>query len=71
MRGVFTTVKFLRNEIFKNITTAAYDNWTKEQAIEEFQQDNLGYHYKMYPNLLVLLKNLDVEKMKNQLKINL
>ncbi|MBP8792526.1 MAG: dual specificity protein phosphatase family protein [Lutibacter sp.] len=47
------------------------DNWTKEQAIEEFQQDNLGYHYKMYPNLLVLLKNLDVEKMKNQLKINL
>ncbi len=31
MRGVFTTVKFLRNEIFKNITVAAYEGWTKEQ----------------------------------------
>lgn len=31
MRGVFTTVKFLRNEIFKSITVAAYEDWTKEQ----------------------------------------
>mgnify|MGYP003635017643 CR=1 FL=1 len=43
------------------------DNWSKEQAIEEFQEDSLGYHYKMYPNLLVLLKNLDIQKLKNQL----
>ena len=31
MRGVFTTVKFLRNEIFKNVAAAAYENWTVEQ----------------------------------------
>jgi len=31
MRGVFATVKFLRNEIFKSITVAAYEDWTKEQ----------------------------------------
>ncbi|WP_111707639.1 dual specificity protein phosphatase family protein [Lutibacter citreus] len=40
------------------------DNWSKEQAIKEFRKDNLGYHYKMYPNLLVLLKNLNINKMK-------
>jgi protein tyrosine/serine phosphatase len=44
------------------------DNWSKEQAIKEFQKENLGYHYNMYPNLLVLLKNLDVQKIKEQLK---
>ncbi|WP_158850159.1 dual specificity protein phosphatase family protein [Algibacter sp. L1A34] len=44
------------------------DNWSKELAIEEFQKDKLGYHYKMYPNLLVLLKNLDVQKMRNELE---
>ena len=31
MRGVFTTVKFLRNEIFKNVAAAAYENWSVEQ----------------------------------------
>jgi [FeFe] hydrogenase (group B1/B3) len=31
MRGVFTTIKFLRNEIFKNISVAAYEGWSKEQ----------------------------------------
>jgi len=43
------------------------ENWSKEDAIHEFQLDHLGYHYKMYPNLLVLLNTLDVEKMKNRL----
>ena len=44
------------------------DNWSKKQAIEEFQKENLGYHYNMYPQLLVLLKNLDVTKLKGQLE---
>ena len=44
------------------------ENWSKKKAIEEFRKDNLGYHYNMYPNLLVLLKNLDVEKIKKELK---
>jgi protein tyrosine/serine phosphatase len=44
-----------------------FDNWSKKQAINEFQKENLGYHYNMYPQLLVLLKNLDVKKIKRQL----
>ncbi|KGL63420.1 protein tyrosine/serine phosphatase [Polaribacter sp. Hel1_85] len=43
------------------------ENWSKEKAIKEFQKKNLGYHYKMYPNLLVLLENLDIQKLKKQL----
>ena len=45
------------------------DNWTKEEAISEFIQEDLGYHDNMYPNLLVLLKNLDVEKLRSELNL--
>lgn len=45
-----------------------FDNWSKEDAIAEFKIKDLGYHYKMYPNLEVLLKNLDIEKIKSELK---
>ncbi len=34
MRGIFTTVKFLRNEIFKNVTAAAYEGWSKKRLEE-------------------------------------
>ncbi|QNK77942.1 dual specificity protein phosphatase family protein [Winogradskyella sp. PAMC22761] len=43
------------------------ENWSKELAIEEFKNENLGYHFKMYPHLLILLKNLDIEKLQNNL----
>jgi protein tyrosine/serine phosphatase len=45
-----------------------FDNWSKENAIAEFRIKDLGYHYKMYPNLEVLLQNLDVEKIKIELE---
>ena len=45
------------------------DNWSKEQAIKEFLIDDLGYHKHRYPNLLVLLRNLDIQKMKKKLAI--
>lgn len=43
------------------------ENWTKAEAIEEFQKDELGYHRKMYPQLLQLLKDLDVQNIKDQI----
>jgi len=43
------------------------ENWTKAQAIEEFQRDELGYHHNMYPQLLELLKGLDIQSVKNKL----
>ncbi len=45
------------------------DIWSKEQAIKEFLIDDLGYHKRRYPNLLVLLRNLDIQKMKNRLEV--
>ncbi|MGJ8549570.1 phosphatase domain-containing putative toxin [Winogradskyella wichelsiae] len=42
-------------------------NWTKASAIEEFQNENLGYHESWYPNLLILLKNLEIETLQDKL----
>ena len=56
------------------VTTAAYrivfEGWPKEKAIEEFRQPEFGYHEKWYPNLLDILKNLDVENIKKELNFN-
>ena len=55
------------------VVTAAYrviyENWTKEQAIEEFRQAKFGYHEKWYPNLLTLISNLNVQKIRTDLKL--
>jgi len=44
------------------------ENWTKEDAITEFQLDSLGYHKKRYPNLLALLNSLDIENLQTALE---
>ncbi|MBU2995413.1 dual specificity protein phosphatase family protein [Cellulophaga baltica] len=44
-----------------------FESWTKEDAIKEFRRVEFGYHEKMYPNLIELLRDLDVEKIKNKL----
>ena len=46
-----------------------FQNWSKEEAIAEFLYKPFGYHQKMYPNLLVLLQNLDVKEIQQQLKL--
>lgn len=56
------------------ITTAAYrvvfENWSKEKAVKEFRYPDFGYHEKWYPNLVDLIMNLDVEKIRRELGIN-
>ncbi|MAD98622.1 MAG: protein tyrosine phosphatase [Flavobacteriaceae bacterium] len=53
------------------ITIAAYrivfENWSKEAAIAEFRKPEFGYHENWYPNLLDLLNNLDVDKVRKEL----
>lgn len=44
------------------------ENWTREAAINEFLADQYGYHLKLFPNILELLENIDVEKMRRDLK---
>lgn len=46
-----------------------FEDWTKEEAIEEFKEKKFGYHKKRYPNLLSLLENLNVEDLKKQLDL--
>lgn len=53
------------------VVTAAYrilfEDWPKEKAIAEFRQPEFGYHENWYPNLIEILKGLDVARIKAQL----
>lgn len=42
-----------------------YNDWTKEQAIQELIEGGYGYHKKWFPNIIELLNSLDVEKLKH------
>ncbi len=44
-----------------------FQNWTKQQAIDEMVNGGYGYHASIYPNLITVLENLDVIKIKSAL----
>jgi tyrosine-protein phosphatase SIW14 len=50
------------------VVTACYrmtgQGWSKEDAIDEFLNGGYGYHSGWFPNILRLLKEMDVEKLK-------
>lgn len=46
-----------------------FENWTKADAIAEFRRVEFGYHENWYPNLLLILNELDVAHIKNALGI--
>jgi len=52
-------------------TIAAYriifNGWNKQQALDEMIHGGYGYHARFYPNLVDLVKNLDVQKMRGEL----
>jgi tyrosine-protein phosphatase SIW14 len=52
-------------------TVAAYriifENWTKAQALDEMINGGYGYHANYYPNLIDLINNLPVEKIRKDL----
>jgi tyrosine-protein phosphatase SIW14 len=55
-------------------TVAAYrlvfQNWTKAAALDEMINGGYGYHADFYPNLVELINQLDVAKIKQQLQIS-
>jgi tyrosine-protein phosphatase SIW14 len=54
------------------VTIASYriifNHWSKAQAIDELKNGGYGYHGRIYPELLNLVENLDVEKIRLALK---
>lgn len=56
------------------VTVAAYrlvfQNWSKQQAIDEMVNGGYGYHGSVYPNLVELINQLDVAKIKQQLQVD-
>lgn len=55
-------------------TIAAYrmvfQNWDRQQAIDEMVNGGYGHHETIYDNLPELLKTLDVEKMRRELGLS-
>ena len=55
------------------VTIAAYriifNNWSKSKALDEMVNGGYGYHEKIYPELVELVKNLDVANIKMSLKL--
>ena len=45
----------------------AFDGWSKEEAINEFLEEKYGYHEKWFPDILNLLKELDIDRLKTEL----
>ncbi|MEM9000621.1 MAG: tyrosine-protein phosphatase [Bacteroidota bacterium] len=46
-----------------------FQNWDKELAINELRKEEFGYHENWYPNVMDLLRNLDVDALKKELDI--
>lgn len=53
------------------VTIATYrivfNNWSKAQAIDEMVNGGYGYHSNIYPELVSLLQNLNIPKIKKEL----
>ena len=46
-----------------------FEDWDKEDAIKELRIEELGYHENWYPNVVDLLRVLDVAKIKEELDL--
>lgn len=46
-----------------------FQDWSSQQAIDEFENGGYGYHESLFPNLVELLKNLDVKSMQKKLSL--
>jgi protein tyrosine phosphatase (PTP) superfamily phosphohydrolase (DUF442 family) len=42
----------------------AFQGWSREQAIDELVNGGYGFHASTYPNIVQLIRSLDVEKLK-------
>ena len=44
-----------------------FEDWSKERAISELKTKGFGHHEKRFPNVTILLGNLNVERLKDEL----
>ncbi|MEM9647998.1 MAG: dual specificity protein phosphatase family protein [Bacteroidota bacterium] len=44
-----------------------FEDWSKEEAIQELRKPELGYHEKWYPNVIELISNLDEKRIRKEL----
>lgn len=44
-----------------------YENWSKEQALDSFLYDGLGYYENLFPNLREFVEDLNVDQFKRDI----
>jgi len=47
-----------------------FQNWSRDQAIDEFKNGGYGYHQIVYPQLINVIQNLDVASFRKKLGIS-
>lgn len=57
------------------VVSAAYrvvfQNWSKDQAVDELKNGGYGYHQRFYPELIQMILNLDAESFREKLDIRI
>ena len=43
-----------------------FQGWSREKAIEEFLQEEMGYNYRWFPNLKEFLLQVDIESLRKE-----
>lgn len=46
-----------------------FQGWSAEKALDEMRYGGYGYHYNTYPNLMVLIKQLDADALRKKLDL--
>ena len=59
-----------RTGVMSAASRVVFQGWSKAKAVEEMRIPALGYHEKWYPNLVHLIMDLDVDKVKKELGID-
>ncbi len=47
-----------------------FQQWTKEKALQELRMSEFGYHEFWFPDIVKLINNLDINRVKGELNLN-
>lgn len=59
-----------RTGVFVAVYRIVFEDWSKEEAINELRNGGFGFHEKYFNYMIELVENLDVSKLKSDLNID-
>lgn len=58
-----------RTGVFVAVYRILFDNWTKQDAIEELRNGGFGFHERYFSYMVKLIEDLDVNRLKSDLNL--